>query len=139
MMDEQLLQHHRNEIRTLMQKKFCENLFRSPEFPFLPSIGITHLFQSFEAKEHELGFLGILHVWYHEKLWQTEWIDTPEKSMALISHLQKAKLYDEVKLVEIGIERMNQHAKKERMKVIRERINRYDNQENIEDEDIVLN
>jgi len=137
MMDEQLLQHHRNEIRTVMQKKFMDNFIRSPEFPFLQSMGITHLFQSFEAKEHELGFLGILHVWYHEKLWQTEWIDTPEKSMTLISHLQKAKLYDEVKLVEIGIKRMNQHAKKENMKVIRERIDRYDNQQN--DEDIVLN
>jgi hypothetical protein len=34
---------------------------------------------------------------------------------------------------------MNQHAKKERMKVIRERINQYDNQENNEEEDIVLN
>ena len=138
MMDEQLLQHHRNEIRTVMQKKFMDNFIRSPEFPFLQSMGITHLFQSFEAKEHELGFLGLLHVWYHKKVWETEWIDTQEKGVELISHLQKAKMYDEAKLVELNIMKMHQHAKKERMKVIRERIDRYDNQQN-DDEDIVLN
>ena len=137
MMDEQLLQNHRNEIRTVMQKKFCENLFRSPEFTFLPSIGITHLFQSFEAKEHELGFLGLLHVWYHKKVWETEWIDSQEKGMELISHLQKAKMYDEAKLVELNIMKMHQHAKKERMKVMKDHIDQYDNRD--DDEDIVLN
>jgi hypothetical protein len=122
-----------------MQKKFMDNFISSPEFPFLQSMGITHLFQYFEANEHELGFLGLLHVWYHEKVWETEWIDSQEKGMELISHLQKAKMYDEAKLVEIGIQRMNQHAKKERMRVIRERIDQYDNQENKDDEDIIIN
>ena len=137
MMDPQLIQHHRNEIRTVMQKQFMDNFTRSPEFPFLQSMGITHLFQAFEAKQDEIGFLGLLHVWYHEKVWETEWIDTQEKGVELISHLQKAKMYDEAKLVEIGIQKMHQHAKKERMKVIRERIDRYDNKD--DDEDIVLN
>ena len=137
MMDEQLLQHHRNEIRTVMQKKFMDNFIRSPEFPFLQSMGITHLFQSFEAKEHELGFLGLLHVWYHKKVWETEWIDSQEKGMELISHLQKAKMYDEAKLVEFNIMKMHQHAKKERMKVMKDHIDQYDNRD--DDEDIVLN
>ena len=138
MMDPQLIQHHRNEIQTVMQKKFMDTFISAPEFPFLQSIGITHVFQAFEAKHDEIGFLGLLHIWYHEKMWETEWIDTEEKGMDLISDLQKAKLYDEVKLVEIGIQRMNQHTKKERMKVIKERIDRYDNQQN-DDEDIILN
>jgi hypothetical protein len=119
-----------------MQKQFMDNFTRSPEFPFLQSMGITHLFQAFEAKQDEIGFLGLLHVWYHEKLWETEWIDTQEKGVELISHLQKAKMYDEAKLVEVGIHKMNQYTKMERMKVIRERIDRYDNKD---DEDIVLN
>ena len=137
MMDPQLIQHHRNEIRTVMQKQFMDNFTRSPEFPFLQSMGITHLFQAFEAKQDEIGFLGLLHVWYHEKVWETEWIDTQEKGVELISHLQKAKMYDEAKLVEVGIHKMNQYTKMERMKVIRERIDRYDNKD--DDEDIVLN
>ena len=137
MMDQQEIQHHRNEIRIVMQKRFMDNFTHSPEFPFLQSMGITHLFQSFEAKEHELGYLGLLHVWYHEKVWETEWIDTQEKGIELIAYLQKAKMYDEAKLVEIGIHKMNQRTKMERMKVIKERIDQYDNRD--DDEDIVLN
>lgn len=137
-MDSQLILHHRNEIRTVMQKKFMDNFIRSPEFPFLQSIGINHLFQSFEVAEPDLGFLGLLHVWYHDKVWETEWIDTEQKGMALISYLQKAKPYDEVKLVEIGIKQMNQRNKKERMKVIKEYIDKYDDKED-DDEEHILN
>ena len=46
-------------------------------------------------------------------------------------------MYDEAKLVEIGIHKMNQRTKMERMKVIKERIDQYDNRD--DDEDIVLN
>ena len=137
MMDPQLIQHHRNEIRTVMQKKFMDNFISAIEFPFLQSIGITHFFQAFEAKQDEIGFLGLLHIWYHDKVWETEWIDTEEKGLDLISDLRKAKLYDEVKLVKVSMDKIHQRTKMERMKVIKERINRYDNQQT--DEDIILN
>ena len=137
MMDPQLIQHHRNEIRTVMQKKFMDTFISSAEFPFLQSIGITHVFQAFEAKHDEIGFLGLLHIWYHEKMWETEWIDTEEQGLDLISDLREAKLYNEVKLVKVSMDKIHQRTKMERMKVIKERIDRYDNQQT--DEDIILN
>ena len=137
MMDPQLLQHHRNEIRTVMQKKFMDTFISSAEFPFLQSIGITHVFQAFEANHDEIGFLGLLHIWYHETMWETEWIDTEEQGLDLISDLREAKLYNEVKLVKVSIDKIHQRTKMERMKVIKERIDRYDNQQT--DEDIILN
>ena len=70
-------------------------------------------------------------------MWETEWIDTEEKGLDLISDLRKAKLYDEVKLVKVSMDKIHQRTKMERMKVIKERINRYDNQQT--DEDIILN
>ena len=57
--------------------------------------------------------------------------------MDLISDLRKAKLYDEVKLVKVSMHKILQRTKMERMKVIRERIDLYDNKQS--DEDIILN
>ena len=47
------------ELRYAMETQFRYKLYKSPEFPFLPSMGIRHIFQGFEEKE-ELGFIGIL-------------------------------------------------------------------------------
>ena len=53
----------RDELRYAMNTQFRYKLYRDPIFPFLPSLGIDHIIQGFEAKE-ELGFVGVLHLWY---------------------------------------------------------------------------
>jgi len=77
------------EIRKGLEQQFRLKLYQDPKFPFLHSMGITHLFQSFDAKED--GYIGTLHLeWtnedgepsYHTKdkhfvsgFWKSEWID----------------------------------------------------------------
>jgi len=77
------------EIRKGLEQQFRLKLYQDPKFPFLHSMGMTHLFQSFDAKED--GYIGTLHLWWanesgepshHSKDkhfisggWYGEWID----------------------------------------------------------------
>ena len=77
------------EIRKGLEQQFRYKLYQDPKFSFLPSMGIKHLFQSFDAQED--GYIGTLHLWwsnesgepsYHTKDkhfisggWYAEWID----------------------------------------------------------------
>ncbi len=60
----------RDELRYVMETQFRYKFYKSPEFPFLPSMGIRHIFQGFEHKAEfgsnieDLGFIGILHLWW---------------------------------------------------------------------------
>ena len=47
----------RDELREAMNIQFRYKLYKSPEFPFLPSMGINHIIQAFEDKEHFPMFL----------------------------------------------------------------------------------
>ena len=115
------------EIRHAMNIQFRYNLYKSPEFPFLPSMGINHIIQSFEAKEENV-FVGVLHLWYEnesgeisyhtkDKLflagyWKHERYDHPEDSVKLAIYIQKSKPYDEDKLVSIALKYQHQIIKK---------------------------
>ena len=77
------------EIRKGLEQQFRFKLYKDPKFPFLPSMGLKHLFQSFDAQED--GYIGTLHLWwsnesgepsYHTKDkhfisggWYSEWIN----------------------------------------------------------------
>ena len=77
------------EIRKGLEQQFRFKLYKDPKFPFLPSMGLKHLFQSFDAQED--GYIGTLHLWwtnedgessYHTKdkhfvsgVWHSVWID----------------------------------------------------------------
>ena len=77
------------EIRKGLEQQFRFKLYQDPKFPFLPAMGLKHLFQSFDAQED--GYIGTLHLWwigedgkpsYHTKdkhfvsgIWKSEWID----------------------------------------------------------------
>ena len=88
--------NQREELRYAMETQFRYNFYKSPEFPFLPSLGIRHIFQGFEAKEEELGFIGMLHLWWTKEdngikydnprqfvkgTWHGEWFDSPEEGI----------------------------------------------------------
>ena len=77
------------EIRKGLEQQFRFKLYKDPKFPFLHSMGIRHLFQSFDAQGD--GYIGTLHLWWsnesgepshHSKDkhfisggWYGEWID----------------------------------------------------------------
>ena len=107
--------NQREELRYAMETQFRYKFYKSPEFPFLPSMGIRHIFQGFEHKE-ELGFIGMLHLWWTNEddgikydnpkyfvkgIWYGEWFDTPEEGIEKAIQVQKEILWDENKLLQV--------------------------------------
>ena len=137
----------RDELREAMNVQFRYKLYKSPEFPFLPSMGINHIIQGFEAKE-ELGFVGVLHLWYENNSgelsyqtkdrhfvagdWKHEWYDHPEDAVELAMHIQKSKPFDEDKLIKIAIDHAKEMAEKKVKKLVEDALEK-------ESEDELLN
>jgi hypothetical protein len=120
--------NQRKELRYAMETQFRYKFYKSPEFPFLPSMGIRHVFQGFEAKEEELGFIGMLHLWWTNEddgikydnpkyfvkgIWHGEWFDRPEDGILKALQVQKEKFWDENKLLQIHHKFLNELRRKE--------------------------
>ena len=85
----------KKELRKGLEQQFRFKLYQDPKFPFLASMGLKHLFQSFDAKEH--GYIGTLHLsWTNEDgepsyctkdkhyvsgFWKADWIDDPVEAI----------------------------------------------------------
>ena len=127
----------RDELRYAMNTQFRYKPYRDIVFPFLPSLGVTHIIQGFEAKE-EMGFVGVLHLWYENnsgKLscqtkdkhfvagdWKHEWYDRPEDAIKLAIQIQESKPYNENKLIEIAIQYARKAADKQVKKLVEEQL-----------------
>ena len=102
--------NQRDELRYAMETQFRYKFYNQTEFPFLPVMGIRHIFQSFEAPD-ELGYIGMLHLWWTMEdngivydnprnfvkgTWHGEWFDTPmqgiEKASEVYQQSQGEKL-----------------------------------------------
>ena len=91
------------EIRKGLEQQFRYKLYQDPKFPFLQSMGIRHLFQSFDAQED--GYIGTLHLWwtnksgepsYHTKDkhfisggWYSEWINDATEAIELAMECER--------------------------------------------------
>ena len=91
------------EIRKGLEQQFRYKLYQDPKFPFLHSMGLKHLFQSFDAQED--GYIGTLHLWWsnesgepshHSKDkhfisggWYGELIDDATKAVELAMECEK--------------------------------------------------
>ena len=91
------------EIRKVLEQQFRYKLYQDPKFPFLPSMGLKHLFQSFDAQED--GYIGTLHLWwtnedgkpsYHTKdkhfvsgVWHSVWIDDATEAIELAMECER--------------------------------------------------
>ena len=109
--------NQRKELRYAMETQFRYKFYKSPEFPFLPSLGIRHVFQGFEAKEEEDdGFIGMLHLWWTNEdngieydnpryfvkgTWHGEWFDRPEDGIKKAIQLQKNDCFNPEKLIQV--------------------------------------
>ena len=110
-------ERQRKEIRYAMETQYRYKFYKSPEFPFLPSMGIRHVFQGFEVKEEELGYVGMLHLWWTNEdngikydnpryfvkgTWHGEWLDRPEEGIEKAVQIQKENtLLDLNKLLQV--------------------------------------
>ena len=117
------------ELRHAMETQFRYKFYKSPEFPFLPSLGLRHVFQGFEAKEEELGFIGMLHLWWTNEdsgieydnpryfvkgTWHGEWFDRPEDGILKALQVQKEiTFWDVNKLLQVHHEFLNKLRRKE--------------------------
>ena len=50
------------EIRKGLEQQYRFKFYQDPKYPFLPAMGIKHIFQGFDAQED--GYVGSLHLWY---------------------------------------------------------------------------
>ena len=91
------------EIRKGLEQQFRYKLYQDPKFPFLHSMGLKHLFQSFDAQED--GYIGTLHLWwsnesgepsYHTKDkhfisggWYSEWINDATEAIELAMECER--------------------------------------------------
>ena len=110
-------ERQQKELRYAMETQYRYKFYNSPEFPFLPSMGIRHVFQGFEVKEEELGYIGMLHLWWTNEdngikydnpryfvkgTWHGEWLDRPEDGIKKAVQIQKENtLLDLNKLLQV--------------------------------------
>ena len=118
----------REGLRYAMNTQFRYKFYNQTEFPFLPSMGIRHIFQSFEAPQ-ELGYIGMLHLWWTMEdngivydnprnfvkgTWHGEWFDSREDGIKRAIQVQKENtLWDTNKLLEAHLEFHNELRKRE--------------------------
>ena len=110
-------ERQQKELRYAMETQYRYKFYNSPEFPFLPSMGIKHVFQGFEIKEEEFGYIGMLHLWWTNEdngikydnpryfvkgTWHGEWLDRPEEGIEKAVQIQKENtLLDLNKLLQV--------------------------------------
>ena len=110
-------ERQQKELRYAMETQYRYKFYNSPEFPFLPSMGIKHVFQWFEIKEEEFGYIGLLHLWWTNEdnkieydnpryfvkgTWHGEWLDRPEEGIEKAIQIQKRNtLLDLNKLLQV--------------------------------------
>ena len=130
-----------SELRNAMEVQFRYKFYKDVQFPYLHSLGIRNVLQGFGNED--VGFIGILHLWWVNEdngivydnprkspvqikgVWKSEWLDHPHEALALAQKLEKEKIYDEEKLVNLMHnhirEKTEQRAQKEAIRLLRER------------------
>ena len=99
------------ELRYQAETRYRYTLYKKPEFPFLQSIGVKHIFHF--AEDTEYGTLGTLHLQFVEeqdnKYWKGTWYDNQMEVIALAQsiQLQKEKLINEDAIINAQIRYMN--------------------------------
>ena len=114
------------EIRKGLEQQFRYKFYKEPKYPFLPAMGIKHIFQGFDAQED--GYMGTLHLWYtnesgetsyHTKdknfisgYWKSRWIDDATEAVELAIDLEREDgLYSE-KLTQVHLKYMAEFSEK---------------------------
>ena len=112
------------EIRKGLEQQYRFKFYQDPKYPFLPAMGIKHIFQGFDAQED--GYVGTLHLWYtnesgelsyHTKdkefvsgHWKAEWIDDAADAIELAIELERQDgLYSE-KLTKIHLDHIEAYS-----------------------------
>ncbi len=134
------------EIRKGLEQQFRFKLYQDPKFPFLQSMGLRHLFQSFDAQED--GYIGTLHLWwtnedgepsYHTKdkhfvsgVWHSVWIDDATEAIELAMECERKNNPYSEKLIRAFIKEQERQLEISQKKKLEERYKR--DMKNMEEE-----
>ena len=117
------------ELRRGMETQFRYKFYKDPKFPFLQSIGIKHIIQGFEHPHDEVGFLGMLHLWWVPDptgtvlgIWESEWFDRPEAAIWCAIKIQKDRPYDEDKLIQVVMNHCKKMAERSVKKMVEDHL-----------------
>ena len=72
-------------LRQALEMQFRHQFYKDPKFPFLQSIGIKDVFQSFSSDE--FGDLGPLRLYYESGEWKAQWFDSHEDALEIVNNL----------------------------------------------------
>ena len=127
----------RDELRYAMETQFRYKFYNSTEFPFLPAMGIRHIFQSFEIKD-QFEYIGMLHLWWTNEdngivydnprnfvkgTWHGVWYDRPQEGIERANELQKNNYLDLEKLYQVHLKYHLDLQKKQTKAAIQQHLN----------------
>ena len=98
------------ELRYQAETRFRFTLYKRPEFRWLQSMNIKHIFQPLDDLEH--GSLGILHLQFvnedGNKYWKGTWYENAIEVFAVAQEIQnkKEEYIDENKIIDAQIRYM---------------------------------
>ena len=114
------------EIRKGLEQQYRFKFYQDPKYPFLPAMGIKHIFQGFDAQED--GYVGTLHLWYtnesgelsyHTKdkefvsgHWKAEWIDDAVEAVEIAIEVERENNIYAEKLTQVHLKYMEEFSTK---------------------------
>ena len=120
------------EIRKGLEQQYRFKFYQDPKYPFLPAMGIKHIFQGFDAQED--GYVGTLHLWYtnesgelsyHTKdkefvsgHWKAEWIDDAINAVEIAIEIERENNSYSEKLTKIHLEHIEEYSTKLAQKLL---------------------
>jgi len=72
-------------LREALEMQFRHQFYKDPKFPFLQSIGIKDVFQSFGSEE--FGDIGTLRLYYKDGGWKSQWFESHEDALEIVNNL----------------------------------------------------
>lgn len=95
----------KKELRYSLETQFRYQFYNDLKFPFIHSLGIQNILQSFD---YQGEYIGILHLYYVKRdtdyLWESEWLDSPSDGIKKAISIQQSKIYDENLIVNANLQ-----------------------------------
>ena len=141
------------EVRKGLEQQYRYKFYQDPKYPFLPAMGIKHIFQGFDAQED--GYVGTLHLWYtnesgelsyHTKdkefvsgHWKAEWIDDAKDAVELAIELERQDGVYSEKLTKIHLDHIEAYSIKLAQELLEKKFKKKMNELEEESETVLWN
>ena len=89
-----------DELRAGFEIQIKYQFYKKPEFPFLHSMGIWHVFFPVKDEQYDFGFLILEYMPEQNKTWVGTWVDT-EEQLKSYKYRRDYDIINPVKIAEI--------------------------------------